>query len=386
MAMPSAMPPASSPTTVQICVLPWDATAISTTTTGRARPSLSPDSTLSSRRSRAGTSLRPMIAAANTGSVGERMAPTRKLGVQSSGVNALVSNEMPMNVSGMPRPSARPAVRPVAFRAGSAARMPSVYRMLNRARSASVTTTGSFGRTSIQFRPPLPVTAPTTRNSSAVESTVRAAKPEISTTTSSVTPKARIKDTARLTFGVGRTLIADQTSRHAAAQPKRCLGAPRSGLLDGVDLISERLILRPVSADHVATVMAGRRSPAWAPDFPDEGDRVIAGLLTRRGVPASGREQEFGQRLIIERSTELVVGGAGFFGPPDVDGRTELGYGIVPSRRGRGYATEAVLSLVRFGLADPDAVELFAGVELANPPSVADASRADQAVITTVRA
>jgi len=29
-----------------------------------------------------------------------------------------------------------------------------------------------------------------------------------------------------------------------------------------------------------------------------------------------------------------------------------------------------VLSLVRFGLADPDAVELFAGVELANLPSV----------------
>ena len=140
-------------------------------------------------------------------------------------------------------------------------------------------------------------------------------------------------------------------------------------MLDRVDLISERLILRPVSADHVATVMAGHRSPAWASDFPDEGDRVIAGLLTRRGVP-SGRDQDFGQRLIIERSTDLVVGGAGFFGPPDTDGRTELGYGVVPSRQGRGYATEAVLSLVRFGLADRLAVELFAGVELTNIASV----------------
>jgi [ribosomal protein S5]-alanine N-acetyltransferase len=116
--------------------------------------------------------------------------------------------------------------------------------------------------------------------------------------------------------------------------------------------------------------MAGRRSSGWAPDFPDEGDRVIAGLLTRRGVPASGREQDFGQRLVVERSTDLVVGGAGFFGPPDADGRTELGYGIVPSRRGRGYATEAVLSLLRFGLADAETVELFAGVELANVASV----------------
>jgi ribosomal-protein-alanine N-acetyltransferase len=184
-----------------------------------------------------------------------------------------------------------------------------------------------------------------------------------------VTPKTRIKDTARLAFRVGRTLFADQTSRHAAGQPRRCHGASHSGVFDGVDLISERLILHPVSADHVAMVMAGRRSPGWADDFPDEGDRVIAGLLTRRGVP-SGRDQDFGQRLVIERASQLVVGGAGFFGPPDADGRTELGYGIVPSRQGRGYATEVLLELVRFGLADPETVELFAGVELVNVASV----------------
>jgi len=50
----------------------------------------------------------------------------RKLAVQSIGVSALVSRAMPMKVSGMPRPSARPAVAPVAFNAGNAARMPSV--------------------------------------------------------------------------------------------------------------------------------------------------------------------------------------------------------------------------------------------------------------------
>jgi RimJ/RimL family protein N-acetyltransferase len=137
-----------------------------------------------------------------------------------------------------------------------------------------------------------------------------------------------------------------------------------------VDLISERLVLRPISADHVNTVMAGERSGTWADDYPDEGDRVIAGLLTRRGVPEPGRDQDFGQRMIIERSTDLVVGGVGFFGPPDGGGRAELGYGVVPSRRGLGYATEAVRELLRFGLDDPEVVELFAGVELANVASI----------------
>lgn len=37
-----------------------------------------------------------------------------------------------------------------------------------------------------------------------------------------------------------------------------------------------------------------------------------------------------------------AVGGFGFFGPPDATGRVEFGYGLVPSARGAGLATEAV--------------------------------------------
>jgi RimJ/RimL family protein N-acetyltransferase len=37
----------------------------------------------------------------------------------------------------------------------------------------------------------------------------------------------------------------------------------------------------------------------------------------------------------------VVVGGIGFHGPPE-DGLVEIGYGVVPSFRGRGVATEAL--------------------------------------------
>jgi RimJ/RimL family protein N-acetyltransferase len=132
-----------------------------------------------------------------------------------------------------------------------------------------------------------------------------------------------------------------------------------------VDLTTERLILRPIGVEHVAAVMDSSRQPDWADDFPDEGDRVIAGVLRRLGVP-SGLDAEFGHRLIIERATGLVVGGVGLFGPP-VSGRVEIGYGVVPSRRGRGYASEAVRALAGFALSD--AVEVFAGVEPSNVAS-----------------
>jgi [ribosomal protein S5]-alanine N-acetyltransferase len=134
------------------------------------------------------------------------------------------------------------------------------------------------------------------------------------------------------------------------------------------ELITERLVLSPVTAEHVAAVVAGRRLAGWAPDFPAEGDRVIAGMLDRNGLPDDA-DAAFGQRLVVERATGLVVGGIGLFGPPE-DGRVEFGYGIVESRRGRGYATEAARALVQAALGLPGVTEVTAGVDPANPASV----------------
>ena len=134
------------------------------------------------------------------------------------------------------------------------------------------------------------------------------------------------------------------------------------------ELTTDRLLLPVITAEHVAAVTAGRRLPGWAPDFPSEGDRVIAGMLDRNGVPV-GPDTVFGQRLVVERETGLVVGGIGLFGPPE-RGRVELGYGIVESRRGRGYATEAARAMVQLALGLPGVTEVVAGVDPTNAPSV----------------
>jgi RimJ/RimL family protein N-acetyltransferase len=56
---------------------------------------------------------------------------------------------------------------------------------------------------------------------------------------------------------------------------------------------------------------------------------------------------------IIEKATGQIVGGAGFKGAPDGDGMVEIAYGVVPSREGQGYATEAARALIHFATADP---------------------------------
>ncbi len=58
--------------------------------------------------------------------------------------------------------------------------------------------------------------------------------------------------------------------------------------------------------------------------------------------------------FVVERAGDRpVVGAAGFKGPPDADGMVEIAYGIVPSRQGRGFATEAACALMQFAAADP---------------------------------
>ncbi|WP_280242084.1 GNAT family N-acetyltransferase [Nocardia abscessus] len=131
------------------------------------------------------------------------------------------------------------------------------------------------------------------------------------------------------------------------------------------DLLTERLILRSWSAGAAAAVLDGQRHATWAADFPAAGDRVIAGLFAAHPDWLG----PFGHRLIVERSSGLVVGSIGLFWPP-ADGALELGYGIVASRRGRGYATEATVALTAHAFTAPGVRVVHADVELANPPSV----------------
>jgi RimJ/RimL family protein N-acetyltransferase len=130
-------------------------------------------------------------------------------------------------------------------------------------------------------------------------------------------------------------------------------------------LVTERLFLRPWTKSEAAAVLDDTRSPHWADDFPAEGDRVVAGLFDQHPAWLG----TYGHRLIIERKTGLVVGSIGLFWPPS-DGLLEIGYGIVASRRGRGYAAEATRALAEFALTSPDVRTVSADVELSNPASV----------------
>ncbi|GAA5184278.1 GNAT family protein [Rugosimonospora acidiphila] len=111
-------------------------------------------------------------------------------------------------------------------------------------------------------------------------------------------------------------------------------------------IATERLELRPLDRDTAQAMVDGERGDrAWHEEFPVPDDQDAARSFLR------DPHDVFGSFVIVEQATGLAIGTIGFFGPPDDDGIAMLGYGLVPSARGRGYATEALRGLMGYAFA-----------------------------------
>ena len=101
---------------------------------------------------------------------------------------------------------------------------------------------------------------------------------------------------------------------------------------------TSRISLEPISPALARRIVDRDERPDdhWHPEYPfaDELDPLQGLADSKEADPA------FTLYLLRRRSDGLAVGGFGFFGPPGEDGRIEFGYGLVPSARGDGLATE----------------------------------------------
>jgi ribosomal-protein-alanine N-acetyltransferase len=137
-------------------------------------------------------------------------------------------------------------------------------------------------------------------------------------------------------------------------------------------LRTNHLELKPLPL-HAAAILPEDRQAAGdalgaqlAHEWPDP---HLHGVL-KRHAGGSADAECFGVWVMIERSSNTVVGDLGFRGPPDETGTIELGYSVVPSRRRRGYATEAAAALARWADAQPTVRIIVAGCDPANVASV----------------
>jgi ribosomal-protein-alanine N-acetyltransferase len=121
-----------------------------------------------------------------------------------------------------------------------------------------------------------------------------------------------------------------------------------------IDIRSARLDLRPISPRVAAALLAERELAAvllgatLPPEWPQPDLLDVLPMLAAADPEPPG----FGAWVMVEQVSSRVVGDVGFLGPPE-DGLVEIGFSVLPDRRRRGYATEAVRTLLDWVLQQP---------------------------------
>jgi ribosomal-protein-alanine N-acetyltransferase len=134
-------------------------------------------------------------------------------------------------------------------------------------------------------------------------------------------------------------------------------------------IVTERLELVPadpsmtqaaLEGPPALAVSLGAEVPAsWPPDFLDAPALQFTLERLAEGPQQAGWWLHF---VVLARGPtgRLLIGSAGYKGPPTPDGTVELGYGVVRDHQRRGYATEAVRGLVRRAFALPEVQRVIA--------------------------
>ncbi|MFI5303039.1 MAG: GNAT family N-acetyltransferase [Polyangiales bacterium] len=116
--------------------------------------------------------------------------------------------------------------------------------------------------------------------------------------------------------------------------------------LDLVAITIEHLELELQSQAQLGEALGTTVPEGWPPGLYDH-DAIVffRDRLRAEGVDSIGWYGWYGVLRATAEAPSVLVGSAGFFGPPR-GGETEIGYSIVESLRKRGFATEMVVGLV----------------------------------------
>lgn len=139
---------------------------------------------------------------------------------------------------------------------------------------------------------------------------------------------------------------------------------------------SERLDLVSLPAEFYEAMLVGDRPKAErvlgvrvSPGWETGRERFMRGRLQQIWRDRSSQEW-IGRAMVLREPDPLMIGDAGFHGPPDPGGTVEVGYGMLPEYWGRGFGTEAARALIHWAHAARGIRRFRASVSPANLPSL----------------
>jgi [ribosomal protein S5]-alanine N-acetyltransferase len=127
----------------------------------------------------------------------------------------------------------------------------------------------------------------------------------------------------------------------------------RTARLELVAATLEHVRTEIETPEHLSALLGAAVSPDWPPG---EYDADAMGFFRERLEQGGPAVVGWYGWYAIQRADgglpDALVGAAGYLGPPDEQGRVEIGYSILPAWQAQGYATEITHALVDRALAD----------------------------------
>lgn len=129
-------------------------------------------------------------------------------------------------------------------------------------------------------------------------------------------------------------------------------------------LRADRVVLVPQTMDQARALLEGDDAGLdLAPGYPHADTADGLRMWVEHGGPDDGGW------FVTLADDGRVVGDCGTAGPPDDEGRQEIGYGLAAPFRGQGLGTEAVRVMADWLAALPEVQALTADVEVGNHAS-----------------
>lgn len=136
---------------------------------------------------------------------------------------------------------------------------------------------------------------------------------------------------------------------------------------------TKRLLIIPFTHEFASAAAKGREAlEAILPykvfdEWPNQDYADILPFVAER--LAENPEGSKWSRIIIHKDEQMLIGEMGCKGGPDENGVVEIGYGIVPAYRNKGFASEMVRGLVAWLIQLPEIKKITAECLVENPAS-----------------
>ena len=119
-----------------------------------------------------------------------------------------------------------------------------------------------------------------------------------------------------------------------------------------MQLITDRTILIPIDIEMMNLISTGTSNQIskyyYNAEWP-ENDLIEAFPVFEELLKENGNDG-FNLWLVVEKNNNQIIGSVGYIGKPDNEGHVEIGFGIIPSKRGKGFCRESVEALLKWGL------------------------------------